>query len=125
MVCFEESNFETHLFGVKDHLIDEAIWYFHSRDHVNNEEVECINLLFEYHSYGVKHTLYEEIEDAMEIGELQVLNTMESSIVKLENHSHGVNTVRVNSYLAKAIMSEDEMKIRSLEDFIATTNTTF
>lgn len=57
MVCFEESDLGTHSFGVKDYLIDEATWDFDPRDNVNKEEVEYINLLFEYNSYGVKHTL--------------------------------------------------------------------
>lgn len=83
MVYFEESNFGTHSFGLKYYLIDEAIWDFDPRDHVNKEEIEAISLLFEDHSYGLKNTLCEDIEDVMDIGELQVLNTMESSFVEL------------------------------------------
>jgi len=41
--------------------------------------------------------------------------------MKLENHSHGVTTVMVDGCIAKAKMSEEEMK-RTLGDFMAITN---
>lgn len=44
----------------------------------------------------------------MEIGELQVFNTMDSSIVELENHSHGMTIVRVDSLIIKEIISEED-----------------
>lgn len=35
MVYFEESNLGAHSFGVRDYLVDEEIWDFDIRDHVN------------------------------------------------------------------------------------------
>lgn len=57
----------------------------------------------------------------MKIYELQVLNSMKSIIVELEDHSHGVTTMRVDSYLTKVITSIEEVKritFRELMGFI-------
>lgn len=58
----------------------------------------------------------------MEIGELEVFNTMKSTIVKLENHSHGVTIVMIDGFLAKEKICEEEMKI-NIGEFMDMTNT--
>ena len=79
MVNYEELYLQTHSFGVNDYFyeeeINEVVQDFNPQDYINEDEIEVIDLLFENHLYGVKHPLCKE--DVMEIGELQVLNTME------------------------------------------------
>lgn len=96
----ENEDVKTHSNGVKDNCLEEAIWDNDSREVIDEEEMEAISSMFEDHSSRVHDVCEEkstqdypkgEIEnDEIIFDESHVVMTLEPSIDKDENHSHGV-----------------------------------